>query len=444
MSNQQTAGPAPVAPTVDQEKSLTRWRALALDQMPYMASMLFALRCSNLPGLGTFAVDRRMRLYVDFDAIAADPDTWTDILCSQALLHECCHLFNDHAGRAHDAGVTPADCDRWGLAADAEINDDLRDAGCRELVDFGVLPKDLGQRDHMCAEQYYRSTPPAPPSPAAPVAGSPSGVGEPYDGCGTAAGGSPIPGAPDDGDNPTDADGPAGPGASPVEVRRVRIATAASIRQHTAVAGRGSVPGGLLDRAAQTLAPPVVPWQQVLRADLAGAAARQRGQVDADWHRRSRRRRDVRVGRGLAVYPGSYSPQPRIAAVRDTSGSMSGADLAAVTNEIVGIAAALGIRGRDLRVLDVDAQVHEVVDYHGRASVSQVHGRGGTDMRVGIAAAAELQPRPGAIVVLTDGDTPWPDQPCRVPVIACVVGPSTQSVPPWIRVVRIPTAARSE
>jgi hypothetical protein len=65
-------------------------------------------------------------------------------------------------------------------------------------------------------------------------------------------------------------------------------------------------------------------------------------------------------------------------------------------------------------------------------------------MRVGIAAAAELQPRPGAIVVLTDGDTPWPDQPCRVPVIACVVGPSTQSVPPWIRVVRIPTAARSE
>lgn len=436
MSNQRTVAAAsgPVALTGDQERALTRWRALALDQMPYMASVLFALHPSHLPGLGTFAVDRMLRLFIDFDAVAAAPTVWTDILCGQALLHECCHVFNDHHGRAVDAGVRPADRDRWGQAADAEINDDLRDAGCRELADFGVLPVNLGQADHRTAEHYYACLPPVPPAPA----------GSGYRGCGTAAGGDPIPGAPDDDPDSRSGEkdpGPAGPGSSPVEVRRVRIATAAAIRQHTSIRGRGSVPGGLLDRAAQTLTPPVVPWQQVLRADLAGAAARQRGQVDADWNRRSRRRRDVRLGGGRVVYPGTYAPRPRIACVRDTSGSMSAAHLAAVTTEIVGIAAALGIHGQDLRVLDVDAQVHEVVDYRGPVSVGVVHGRGGTDMRVGIAAATDLRPSPGAVVVLTDGETPWPDQPGRVPVIACVVGPCAQPIPPWIRVVRIPTAA---
>lgn len=180
-----------------------------------------------------------------------------------------------------------------------------------------------------------------------------------------------------------------------------------------------------------------MPWQQVLRADLAAATTRRLGDLDADWTRRSRRRRNVRLGAGRVVYPGTYSPQPRIAAVRDTSGSMSAADIAAVTAEIVGIAAALGIRGRDLRVLDVDAAVHEVVDYQGAVSISDVHGRGGTDMRVGINAALSLRPAPSAVVVLTDGDTPWPDQPTRVPVIAAIAGSSSTPPPTWVRTVRI-------
>ena len=158
---------------------------VGLDHMPYMASMLFALRCSNLPGLGTFAVDRRMRLYIDFDHLAGDPETWTDTLCAQALLHECCHVFHDHADRAVDAGVSPADWRRWGASADAEINDDLRDARCRELADFGVFPATLGQPDHRCAEEYYAATPPPThrhPHPAAVSArlagpASPPGVG---------------------------------------------------------------------------------------------------------------------------------------------------------------------------------------------------------------------------------------------------------------------------
>ncbi len=430
----------PVTPTPDQQRALARWRALALDHMPYMASMLFALHCCNFGGVDSFAVDRRMRLYVNFAALAEDPETWTDSMCAQALLHECCHLFHEHAERAADAGVGPDDRDHWNSAADAEINDDLRDAGCAELAAYGILPAALGQPDHRCAEVYYAAASPSPAQP--PGTGAPGDRqrgatgGEPYPGCGPGAGGGPIPGAPSDRDDAADG-GPAGTGVGPIERRRVRIATAASIRDYAAIRGRGSIPAGLHERATDTLAPPTVPWQQVLRADLSAATTRRRGNTDADWTRQSRRRRNIRLGAGRVIYPGTYSPQPRIAAVRDTSGSMSASDLAAVTAEIVGIAAALGIRGRDLRVLDVDAAVHEVVDYQGAVSISHVRGRGGTDMRVGIRAALSLRPAPSAVVVLTDGETPWPDQPTRVPVIAAIVAGRTTQPPNWVRTVRI-------
>ena len=51
------------------------------------------------------------------------------------------------------------------------------------------------------------------------------------------------------------------------------------------------------------------------------------------------------------------------------------------------------------------------------------------------------QTRPDAIIVLTDGHTPWPDQPPpgNPTVIAALIGPHApvEDVPSWMRLIHI-------
>jgi predicted metal-dependent peptidase len=60
-------------------------------------------------------------------------------------------------------------------------------------------------------------------------------------------------------------------------------------------------------------------------------------------------------------------------------------------------------------------------------------GGGGTDLRVGIAAAQASRPRPDVVVVLTDGYTPWPAQPTRARLVVAIIGDegTAQEVPTW-------------
>ena len=108
---------APSRPTEAQLAELYAWRSVALDLMPYMAAQLFALTPLNDPGVDTFAVDHRHRLYINFDnAIPYGPR-----FCGEALLHECSHLFGAHYDRANDAGITLEQYKSWGLCADFEM-----------------------------------------------------------------------------------------------------------------------------------------------------------------------------------------------------------------------------------------------------------------------------------------------------------------------------------
>ena len=58
------------------------------------------------------------------------------------------------------------------------------------------------------------------------------------------------------------------------------------------------------------------------------------------------------------------------------------------------------------------------IDPQGRAEGIPLVGGGGTDLRAGFARALRARPRPDVVVVLTDGQTPWPGErpPCRTVV----------------------------
>lgn len=453
-------------PTPQQWDTLARWTGEALVRMPYLASLVFSLRVVDAPGLGTFAVDAGHRLYIDFDAVAK----WSVSQGGQALLHEASHLFAEHAELAKTLRVTSELARISNVAADASINDDLRDAGCEMFADDGgfVLPSTIGAPDFQTYPFYFRHlmsrrrTPNrpggrqsaaqgAPDGPAGPEAGSgtqnspnaapgaPEGAEKPYSGCGSGAGG---PRAPHELPETDDLGGTA-PAITPTQRERVLIATATSIEQYAK--SRGTVPGGLLEQAALHLSPPQIPWQQVLGRAVRSAIRKGAGSHDETMDRRDRRRHNERVitpggpGRRVVVL-GREDRIPRLWVVRDTSGSMSTDDLSAATSEIVGIARRLGIDGENLIVVDVDAQAAPERRFTGARALNEIAGRGGTDMTVGIEAGWKARPTPDAIVVLTDGYTPWPArQEKRIPVVAAIIREdfSTDGIPAWMKAVHV-------
>lgn len=458
--------------TAEQQSDLVAWRAEALETMPYMASVLLNLRPLNAPGLGTFACDARYRLYIDFEAVAPLGARF----CAEALLHECCHLFAHDSERADEHGVAPRDRMMFNVSADCANNDDLIDAGCTSLAEHAMTPSKIGAPDYQTAEFYFdflKQTQDDDESGNDPSGGQPSsgdgegqsfgegkgqqsgdGKGqssgnsspgddsdEEWAGCGSAAGGEKAPCELDPDD---DANG-AAPAANDAEVKIIDIATATEIKEYAAK-HPGKTPRGLIEHAEQILKPSELGWRQILSAAVRRAAASRAGDFDTTYSRRNRRQSHRVYGEGSIIQPGIESPVPRLVIVRDTSGSMGADELSMVTNEVDGIAKQLGVRGENMIVLDVDAEVAATRKYRKASDLAEIAGRGGTNMCVGIEAAAVLRPAPSAIVVITDGWTPWPDVKTRLPVVACIVGSGAgdaavlHSIPNWIIVVKVKEA----
>ncbi|OOK65374.1 putative metallopeptidase domain protein [Mycobacterium kansasii] len=153
--------------TADEWRRLRLARMAAVEAMPYFARALFALSPVAAPGLGTFAVDRHWRLYLDPKMLGTD-EGWSIPLAGAVLLHEVGHVLRDHGGRA-EAVDCPVDRTMWNVAADAEINDDLIAAGVG-LPGGVVTPNGIGCEDGHVAEVYYRHLVP----PGAPRSGADS------------------------------------------------------------------------------------------------------------------------------------------------------------------------------------------------------------------------------------------------------------------------------
>ena len=115
--------------------------------------------------------------------------------------------------------------------------------------------------------------------------------------------------------------------------------------------------------------------------------------------------------------------------VLDTSGSLDDELLAQALGEVDGAIRGTGVRQESVNVVVCDADVQAASRVKSARQVV-LGGGGGTDMRVGIAHAAAMRPRPQIIVVLTDGYTPWPERPVAgTVVVAGLLGRGGEDLP---------------
>lgn len=201
--------------------------------------------------------------------------------------------------------------------------------------------------------------------------------------------------------------------ASPEEAAKLREEVRNKVVQ-AATMGRlaGNMPASL-QRAIDEVIHPPVPWQDILRPMMRSVVKH-----DESWSRRNRRFSSVYL-------PSQHSERiARIVVIGDTSGSITGDDLKRIGGSIIDIAEE--VQPEQIHVLWADTRVagEQVFDCGDHIELVP-QGGGSTDMRVPLARADELEP--DAVVLITDGYTPWPDRDPDYPLI--VVCTTNTSVP---------------
>jgi predicted metal-dependent peptidase len=397
-------------------------RVILSQTHPYLSSALYRVIPVAKEGLGTMGVDKWWRLY--FDPLCI----WTPKQVATVLYHEMGHLLRGHSDR-----VGSRDHMGWNIAGDLEINDDIA-AELGAKADWPLQPCFPGSfklQDGETAEFYYDNLPKSKQNGQGSASGQPQpGKGE----CGSAAG---NPGSWEDGPPPGESDpttgekgkddAAAGIGQTESDMIKRKIAQDAQEHQRN----RGDVPEWI-KRWADEILNPVIPWQKVLAGFVRHAMADVSGMVNYTYQRPSRRQSAM----SDVIMPAMRRPVPNLCCVVDTSGSMSEKDLAEVLGEVNGILKTAGAAGVDVLVADADVKSAKRVF---KPSQIDMTGGGGTDMRVGIAAAMKRTPKPHVVIVLTDGETPWPDAPVSARVIAAIVGGYKGQVPDWIKRVDVVT-----
>jgi predicted metal-dependent peptidase len=396
----------------EQRRSWAAARVWSAHQAPYLASALLALdpvvvdQSDDPPpqrlNLESLPVDQQWHVYLDPDVLAgiAVPTIgfW--------LVHQVSHLLRHHAERSplrDTTGTTSPtfrqskDQQRWNLATDAEINDDLV-AGGTSRPDNATTPDSLGLPDSWTSEQYWDAL------------GDDIEREEVHD-CGSGCDGAPRPW-----DSNQSGLGPSGQKLLERDVAR-------RIEEHQRQ--YGNTPAGW-QRSAEDILEPSVSWQRLLASAVRRGVADIAGRVDFSYRKPSRRSSVA----GDVILPSLRQPLPKVAMVLDTSGSMDDRLLAQSLAEVEGVLQGLGIGRRHLQVICCDAEAFEAQKVMHSRDV-QLLGGGGTDMGAGLAKAAGLRPRPDLIVVLTDGHTPWPAEPPRGVRVVVGLMDLNGRVPAW-------------
>ena len=357
------------------------------------------------------------------------------------LVHEAMHLALKHADRATALGIKPepsiemhSKARRWNVAGDLAINTDVRKFAA--LPKDGMFPEKFGFAEGLTAEAYYKlleeqekkqpqsssGQGSGPGQSGAPGKGNPSVTAGHCGGCAQ----HPVPGEPD----PT---GKPGEGRSEAELERMRRATAEAVKDY-ASKNRGNVPASLERWADEQLKPARIPWRQRLARVIRGAVAYRAGSADLTWGRVSRRQAGVGFGVGRPIVPALHAPQPEVACVIDTSGSMGDEQLTDALSEIQGVLKAVG---SNITLCVCDARVHGIkpIANIGQAR-SMLTGGGGTAMEPALKAVGELKNKITVCVVVTDGYIDRPAEP-KFQTIWCIVGGNKDFEPEFGEVVHV-------
>jgi len=354
---------------------------------PYLATALFALHTVESRRVPTMAVDRHWRCYVSPAFVERTP---VEELAG-VWVHEVSHLLRDHHGRsdrvARERGLTgPGERLRMNIAADCEINDDVFGEGLAR-PEGAVEPATLRLSPGQLMEDYLRQFRLGP------------GMQDlAWLDCGSGADGL-------DREWDLGPDGAHGLSAQEQDAVRFRVAQGISGRP-------GHAPQGWRRWAEEAFHPPQ-PWRELLGAAVRSAASGTGAGEDYTYGRPSRRSASLPG----VVLPSLRRRPPRVSVVIDTSGSVSDAELGSALLEVAAIARAVGGRRDLVTVVPCDAAA-QLVHPLCRGEGIPLLGGGGTDLRTGFAKALRAQPRPDVVVVLTDGQTPWPvtRPPCRTVV----------------------------
>jgi predicted metal-dependent peptidase len=385
---------------LDQRK-LAAVRLWGATRFPYLASALFATRILAIQQPRVMAVDEAWRVYVDPDLL----DVWSVPQMGSVLVHHVGHLLRDHAARARALGIGREQADRWVVAADAEINDDLEGIGL-DFPQEPVTPQALGFDPHRFAEEYFAKL---------PVVKQSCDCGSGCDGV------------------PRGWDEPGGLGKQQRQLLRCQVAS------EVLKACRGLMPGTVpigLRRWAEDVLGARVDWRKVLAAEIRRGMAATAGMVDYSYRRPARRATIV----DDVILPGFVRPVPELAVVVDTSGSMTDTLLGQALAEVEGLVRVAGTGKRRLAVIPCDAAAHRVQRVAAARNI-ELLGGGGTNMGEGLLAASALRPRPNVVLVLTDGFTPWPlEPPLAMRVVVGLLRQGGPKPPGWARVVEIDAA----
>lgn len=315
----------------------------------------------------------------------------------------------------------------WNYAHDLEINSGLmmeiknwqpgpRNVECPMELPPGVLtPEQFGFPHGLLAEEYYELLKQKQEKERGRNGGGKDGNGDPYD----------FPNNPCNPVKPGEEDPEPGGRISPAEGEIMKRKIAEDLQEHKK--SRGYLPSNLEFFVQRTLHP-VVNWKRELRAQTRHALITTQGKNDYTYRKRSRR--DIPG----VVMPGLQDHMPVACVGQDTSGSMSEHEMDRGMTEL---AAILNLyRGRFfVHFLALDAVIQKHIKLFHAAQPVALGGRGGTNMIRFFESAMELKPKPDCLVLVTDGETPWPDKaPDAKTIIICT---TDAPCPSWAKVIRV-------